>query len=63
MAEKEPKRPDIFAGPSCEWCDGPTRLLSIVPHKRRSRSLICTFECTVCQAVEKLEMLVPRRPH
>ena len=63
MGEKEPERPDIFAGPLCARCGGATRLLSIVPHKRRSRSLICTFECTACRAIEKLEMLVPRRPH
>jgi hypothetical protein len=63
MAESAQKRPDIFAGPSCERCGGATRLLSTVPHKRRSRSLICTFECIVCHAIEKLEMLVPRRPH
>ena len=63
MAENEPKRPDIFAGPPCARCEGATQLLSITPHKRRIRSLICTFECTACRAIEKFEMLVPRRPH
>ena len=57
------KHPDIFAGDPCARCGGPTRLTSIAPHKRRKRSHVWTFECTVCGAVERLEMPIPRRPH
>jgi hypothetical protein len=63
MAEYKPKRPDIFAGPPCARCGAAARLLSVAHHKRRKRSLMCIFECTACCAIEKQEMLIPRRPH
>ncbi len=57
------KHPDIFAGPPCDRCGGAVRLVSLAQHKRRKRSLVCTFECTACGHIDKREMLVPRRPH
>jgi hypothetical protein len=63
MAKDHAERPDIFAGPPCERCGKATRLLSVAQHRRRRRSLTCIFECTACAATDKIEMLMPRRPH
>jgi len=53
----------ILAGPPCEKCGGPTRILRIDSHPRLKRRHVWTLECMKCGAEHVLDMPVPRHTH
>lgn len=58
-----PTRMKILAGPPCEKCGGPTRVVSIAPHRRLKRRHVWTVRCENCAAVGAVEMPKPRNAH
>jgi len=53
----------VLAGPQCEKCGGPTRILRIEPHKRLKRRHVWTLECLGCGAAQAANMPAPRSTH
>jgi hypothetical protein len=53
----------LLAGPPCEACSGPTRIVRIEPHKRLMRRHVWTLECLACGAAQTAEMPKPRNTH
>jgi len=53
----------ILAGPHCEKCGGPTRIVRIEPHKRLKRRHVWTLECLGCGATRAANMPAPRSTH
>jgi len=53
----------MLAGPHCEKCGGPTRIVRIEPHKRLKRRHVWTLECLGCGAAQAANMPAPRSTH
>jgi hypothetical protein len=53
----------VLAGPQCEKCGGPTRIMRIEPHKRFKRRHVWTLECLGCGAAQAANMPAPRSTH
>ena len=53
----------ILAGPQCEECGAPTRIVRIEPHRRLKRRHVWTLECLHCDATQAVSMPAPRYTH
>lgn len=63
MNGNEIARRKVLAGPPCDRCGGPTRVIRIEPHKRLKRRHVWSLECFRCGAALMAEMPKPDQTH